>query len=314
MTTRVISESAAHDIRRRMLAALARSRTPGFHFPGYLLQLAWPHIGAASITETMPAWTHACNAGGEISFAALGVMLDTALATAPRLKIATGARQATVQLHAQFTGHASSGNLSMEAVLEGFSDGGSVRQALTRGVLSSAGKPICHASGTFVVLPPPVGVKLAPLPWQRGGGARLEPLDMSELDVSERAVMKACDRALAAADGTHSFIEHFWGVLPRPAPGGARCTVKIGPHLGNRVGHVQGGLLWGLAAATARAAVPRHPALSTISAWFVSPGRGTSLRIRSKVLHAGRSFAVVRTEIRNADGARVLEVVSNHAA
>jgi methyl-accepting chemotaxis protein len=32
------------------------------------------------------------------------------------------------------------------------------------------------------------------------------------------------------------------------------------------------------------------------------------------VLHAGRSFAVVRTEVRNADGTRVLEVVSNHAA
>lgn len=131
MPSSTLSPSAAQDIRHRMLGALARSRTPGFHFPGYLLQLAWPHIGATSITETMPAWTHACDAHGEISLAALGVILDTALATAPRLKIATGARQATVQLHAQFTGHPPSGDLSMEAVLEGFSDDGSVRQALT---------------------------------------------------------------------------------------------------------------------------------------------------------------------------------------
>ncbi|MEK6594279.1 MAG: PaaI family thioesterase [Pseudomonadota bacterium] len=314
MSHKLNNKSDAEDIRKRMLTALAGSRTPGFHFPGYLLQLAWPHIGATSITETMPAWAPACDARGETSLAALGVMLDTALATAPRLKIASGARQATVQLHAQFTGHPPCGDLSMEVALEGFSDGGTVRQALTRGVLSSAGKPVCHASGTFVVLPPPVGVKLAPLPWQRGGGAKIKPLDMKELDASERAVVKACDKALDAADDTHTFIERFWGVLPRPAPGGARCSVKIGPHLGNRVGHVQGGLLWGLAAATARAAVPRHPALSTISAWFVSPGRGKALRVRSKVLHAGRSFAVVRTEIKNADGTRVLEVVSNHAA
>jgi hypothetical protein len=35
---------------------------------------------------------------------------------------------------------------------------------------------------------------------------------------------------------------------------------------------------------------------------------------RSNVLHAGRSFAVVRTVIKNDDGTHVLEVVSNHAA
>jgi hypothetical protein len=87
----------AQDIRNRMLTALAGSRTPGFHFPGYLLRLAWPRIGTTSITEFMPAWPRACDAHGEISLTALGVMLDTALATAPRLQIASGARQATVR-------------------------------------------------------------------------------------------------------------------------------------------------------------------------------------------------------------------------
>jgi acyl-coenzyme A thioesterase PaaI-like protein len=304
----------AEAIRNRMLTALAGSRTPGFHFPGYLLQLAWPRIGTMSITEIMHAWPRVCNERGEVSLVALGVMLDTALATAPRLKIASGARQATVQLHAQFTGHPIRGDLSMQATLEGFSVGGTVRQALTRGVLRCAGKTMCHASGTFVVLPPPPGVELAPLPWQRGGNTRTKPLDLKELDAGERAVMKACDKALAAADDKICFIERFWGALPKPAPDGARCTVKIGPHIGNRVGHVQGGLLWGFAATTACAAAPRHPMLSTISAWFVSPGRGKALHVRSKVLHAGRSFAVVRTVIKNDDGTHVLEVVSNHAA
>jgi hypothetical protein len=36
--------------------------------------------------------------------------------------------------------------------------------------------------------------------------------------------------------------------------------------------------------------------------------------VRSRRIHEGRSFAAVRTEIRNADGSRVLEVVSHHAA
>jgi acyl-CoA thioesterase len=80
------------------------------------------------------------------------------------------------------------------------------------------------------------------------------------------------------------------------------------------VGHVQGGLLLGLAAITARAAAPRHPQLSAVAAWYISPGQGRALKIASKRFHEGRSFAAVRTEVRNADGTRVLEVVSHHAA
>ncbi|MGH8640631.1 MAG: PaaI family thioesterase, partial [Burkholderiales bacterium] len=95
---------------------------------------------------------------------------------------------------------------------------------------------------------------------------------------------------------------------------GARCTVKIGAQHGNRVGHVQGGLSFGLGAITACAAAPNHSQLSAIAAWYISPGQGKGLRIRSRRIHEGRSFAAVRTEIRNADGSRVLEVVSHHAA
>ncbi len=301
-------------ILRQTLLGLAANRTPGFHFPGHFLQIKWPQIGADVIVETMRAGVHCRNADGDINLAVLGMMLDTALATAPRLKIKAGARQATVQLSAQFTGHPVRDDLSMEAKLEGFSADRTVRQALTRGVLRSAGRPVCYASATFVVLPPPAGVALAPLPWQRAEGPPVEPLTEAQLDAGERAIVRACTAALARADATRSFIEHFWSVLPEPTGYGARCRVKNGPHLDNRVGHVQGGILLGLAAATAKTAVPRHPMLAGISAWFISPGKGKTLRVRSTVLHAGRSFAVVRSEIRTVEGALVLETVSNHAA
>jgi hypothetical protein len=173
---------------------------------------------------------------------------------------------------------------------------------------------VCHATGTFIVLPPPPGVNLAPLPWQRESGAPSTPLELKGLEPEERSVMKACESALKRADHEHAFIEHFWDVLPAPTRDGARCVVKLGPQHGNRVGHVQGGLLLGLAAITACAAAPRHPRLSGIAAWYISPGQGRALKIASKRIHEGRSFAAVRTEVRNADGARVLEVVSHHAA
>ncbi len=88
----------------------------------------------------------------------------------------------------------------------------------------------------------------------------------------------------------------------------------MGPHLANRVGHVQGGILTGMAAETGRCAVPNHPVLSNLSAWFTGPGAGGVLLARSTVVHAGRSLAVVRTEITGAGGARVLEATSAHSA
>jgi acyl-coenzyme A thioesterase PaaI-like protein len=308
------SLSDADAIRRQVLLALAANRTPGFHFPGHLLGCAWPRIGGDDLEQTMPDGPLSRNVDGSISLAAFCVLLDTALATASRLKIERGARQATVHLHAQFTGAPLRGDLKAHARLGGYTTGAAARQSLTSGTVFAGGTPACRASGTFVVLPPPPGVNLAPLPWQReDSGAAVAPLTPRELDSGERAVLKACDAALRRTGG-QGFLEHFWGILPVPTNQGARCTIRLGPQHANRVRHVQGGLLLGLAAITARAAAPRHPQLSGVAAWYISPGQGRALKIASKRIHEGRSFAAVRTEVRNADGSRVLEVVSHHAA
>lgn len=271
-------------------------------------------MGADTLVETMPDGPHCRAADGNIALTAFSVLLDTALATAPRLKIKRGVRQATVHLHARLTGRPLHGALSANARLESFSMGGAVREALSSATIHAGGKPVCHAMGNFVVLPPPRGVRLAPLPWQHKSRRPLLPLDDELLEPGERAIIKACNSALQRADQRHAFVEHFWNALPQATADGARCLVRIGPQHGNRVGHVQGGLLLGLAAVTAQAAAPQHPRLSAISAWFISPGLGPSLTIRSQRFHEGRSFTGIRTEIRNATGSRVLEVVSHHAA
>ena len=61
------------------------------------------------------------------------------------------------------------------------------------------------------------------------------------------------------------------------------------------------------------AAVPRHPLLTSASAWYISPGQGKALTARSTVLQTGRNVAVVRTEVFNAGRKLALEVISNHA-
>ena len=308
------SHPEAEEIRHHVLLALAANRAPGFHYPGHFLGLHWPRVGDNDLEEVMPDGPQARNVDGTVNLAAFCVQLDTALATASRLKIERGARQATVHLHAQFTGAPLRGELRAQTQMGGYTTGAAARQSITSGTVYAGGVPVCHATGTFIVLPPPSGVNLAPLPWQRESGELASPLDKEDLGSDERAVMKACNTALRRTVQQHAFIEHFWGALPVPTDIGSRCTVKIGPQHGNRVGHVQGGLLLGLAAITARAAAPQHPQLSTIAAWFISPGQGRTLKITSRRFHEGRSFAAVRTEIRNADGGRVLEVVSHHAA
>ena len=307
--------SDADAIRRQVLLALAENRAPGFHFPGYLVALAWPRLGENDLDQVMPESSQARNVDGSVNLVAFCVHLDTALATASRLKIERGARQATVHLHAQFTGVPLRGELRAYARMHGYTSGEVVRESMTDGTIYTGDVPVCHASATFVVLPPPPGVNLAPLPWQReGAAAPVAPLKPRELEPDERAVLKACNAALRRADDQRAFIERFWNIMPVRTDTGARCTVKLGPQHNNRVRHVQGGLLLGLAAITARAAAPQHPRLSAIAAWFISPGQGKALKIRSKRIHEGRSFAAVHTEVHNADGSRVLEVVSHHAA
>jgi acyl-coenzyme A thioesterase PaaI-like protein len=301
-------------IRERVLAALAADRTPGFHFPGHFLACAWPRLGTSDLEQILPDGPHVRDVDGSIHLAALCVLLDTALATASRLRIERGARQATVHLHVQFTGAVPRGELRAHARMHGYTSGAALRQSLTSGTIHAAHAVLCRASATFVVLPPPPGVNLAPLPWQREGGVPSAPLERAALDSRERSILEACEAALARADREHAFIERFWNILPVATERGARCTVKLGFQHANRVGHVQGGLLLAIAALTARAAAARHPQLSAVAAWYLRPGEGQALEAVSRRLHQGRSFATVRTEIRNAGGERVLEAVSHHAA
>lgn len=128
----------------------------------------------------------------------------------------------------------------------------------------------------------------------------------------EKAVVRRAERALRGAQ-PGEFLRRFWAPVVRHTPRGASGRLPIGLYVGNRVGHVQGGLSLHTALATALAAVPQHPLLTAVSAWYISPGRGKSLSARSTVLQKGRNVAVVRTELLATGARRVLEVISNHA-
>jgi len=304
----------AQAIRARVLRGIAGNRVAGLHFPGYFLDFQWQEVAGETARMTLADGPHCRDASGEIDIAALAILADTALATTARLKVAPGVRLATIHLQLQFTGAPATGDISAAARLLGFSAGAALRQSLSSATLSANGTAVCHASGEFGVLDPPPGVTLAPLPWQHVEAPAPAPVDAGVLAAHERAILKACDAALAKASPQASFIRHFWGGVPQRTANGASNRVIIGPHLGNRVGHVQGGILFGIAAASAGAAAPATMMLSNVSAWYISPGHGRALAVKSRVVHAGRTVAVIRTEIKTTAGERVLEAVTHHVA
>jgi acyl-coenzyme A thioesterase PaaI-like protein len=152
-----------------------------------------------------------------------------------------------------------------------------------------------------------------PVPMRNQRTPEPKRLPMDALKADERRLLQRAEESLATM--SHGdFLSRFWGFEPTPAAGGATCGMQNGSHVGNRVGHVQGGILMGLAAVTARAALPHHWSLGSITACYVSPGVGARLRARSRVVHRGRFTAVVRTEIVGAQRKRVLEVLTTHSA
>ena len=316
----MISQDSAPDhsgdeaIRARALRAIVANRVPGLHFPSHFLRIEWPEVAGDTARLTLADGPHCCDADGTVNISALGILADHALATPARVHAAPGARLATIHMHLQFTGTPVAGNLRAESRLLGRGEGAALRQSLSAATVYANGKPVCHARGEYVLLAPPPGVVLGPMPWERDGPPPAGPIGADDLDPHERAILKACDAALTKASPEAAFIQRLWGGIPHRTAQGARNRVAIGPHIGNRVGHVQGGILLGLAATSACSTAPPAMMLSNVSAWYIGPGRGTALKVRSRLVHAGRTMAVVRTEIKTADNEGVFLAVSHHIA
>ncbi len=118
---------------------------------------------------------------------------------------------------------------------------------------------------------------------------------------------------MGVAGGEESFVARFLGIVPRKTTEGASCRMTNGAHIGNRVGHAQGGILMGLAASTAAAAMGDEWRLASIAASFVSPGEGDVLEAVASPVHRGRWTGVARTEVIAPGARRVLEVSTTHA-
>ena len=297
-------------MRGRVLRAIALNRTPGYHFPGNFIDLSFDRVATEGTHLSYEAGEE--NAG---DIGSLAVAADFALGTAVRADLDPATRLATVSMTLELAATPGAGVVGMQSRRHGFVGEGDGRIGRSRVLLRDAGGEIGYGSGAFMVLKPPPGVELHPVPHRKRGDAEPAVLDERDLAEDELRILRHAERALErAAKSGQPFIRHFWGFLPERMPGGASCAMPNGPHVGNRVGYVQGGILLGLAAATATAALPEAWMLSAVAAAFVSPGQGPALQAQASVVHQGQRAAVIRTEVTRSDGRRVLEVMSTHVA
>jgi acyl-coenzyme A thioesterase PaaI-like protein len=288
------------------LRAIALNRTPGYHFPGNFIDLSFDRVDSAdsrlSYENDAPA-----------DMGALAVLADFALGTSIRAGLDPATRLATVSMTLELAALPRAGRVSAAARCHGFVGEGDGRIGRSRVLLEDAGGELGYGSGSFMVLKPPPGVALHPVPMRKRGDAEPPLPAEGELSADELRILRHAEQALErAAKAGQPFIRHFWGLLPEAAPGGASCVMPNGPHVGNRVGYVQGGILFALGAATAMAALPETWMLSSTAAAFISPGQGPALQARASVVHQGQRVSVVRTDVTRSDGRRVLEVMSTH--
>jgi len=308
------AQSEHEFIRRQVLRGLVLNRAGGYHFAGNFLDFSFDHVGQDEVRASLDPGPHCTEVDGRINIGAIAMLADLVLAVSVRAALEGSQRLATVAMTLQFTGVPLVERLEAAGTFCGFFKDGAGRQGLSRFVMRSCGSEVCHGSGSFMALDPPRGVTLRPMPHRRRGDPDPVLPAEKELARDELKALRNAEAALAqTASAGGAFIRHFWGYAPHKTVAGASCTMRNTPQIGNRVGHVQGGIVMGLAAVTASAALPPTWALVGISAWYISPGEGRVIKARSRVLHQGRLTAVVRTEITGKNNRRVLEVVTTHA-
>jgi uncharacterized protein (TIGR00369 family) len=289
-----------------VLRAIALNRTPGYHFPGNFIDLSFDRVASADTQVSYETAEH--------DIGSLAVAADFALGTAIRADLDPATRLATVSIALELAADPRPGIITAASRCHGFVGEGDGRIGRGRVVFEDARGEFGYGSGAFMVLAPPPGVTLHPVPMRKRGDAEPPLLTERDLAPDELSILRHADEALERAARTgQPFIRHFWGLRPEMEPGGASCVMPNGPHIGNRVGYVQGGILFGLAAATAAAALPETWMLSSMAAAFISPGQGPALKATASVVHQGQRVAVIRTEVMRSDGRRVLEVMSTHA-
>lgn len=292
------------DVLAAALDAVARTRALGMHYYGHLLGITSsrpdggrprPHLhpDPAVIPGVVPP-------------VALATVADLAVGSAVRAALGAGRRLGTVSFTLHHIGASARAPVSAEPnLLWADPDTGN---GLARCDLRDArGELVAAAQGWFLALPVPDGRHLPLLPWEREPAPTIEAVGEDDLDERERAAVRATLRAHERArDRGTSIGEELTCPLWSESTdeGTVLGSLRAGPEVSNRVGHVQGGALYGVALAAAARAVGPGMEVAEGHYQFVRPADGGQIDVEGAVLRRGRGAAFAEASL-SVEGRRV---------
>ena len=307
-------ELVQHPIFKKALRAIALTRTPGYHFCGNFFDFVYDKASSQHSVLHIDPEPQNTDREQSVHLVLLAILADMGLATGIRFGLDDRTRLATVSLNLQLTGARPTGRLEAVTNTQGHLQGAKGSQGLSLTHIQSDNTLIAVGYGAFMILPVPNGGTLPAVPWVEKKAPADPYLDMQTLTENESWILA---RVKASIEHCHQtgddFATHFLNFHPNQQERGAYCEVLNGPHIANRVGHVQGGVILALGMVTANAALDDEWMLSGVSATYISPGEGSAIHAQSKILHQGRMTAVVQTSIFNKTGRQALEIMSTHA-
>ncbi len=313
-STQLRANLAMHSaLYQRVERSLLISREARLAFPTVFMGATGRPAGDGAAVMTFKNDATFADGTGQLDWCALCALVDAVLGAVSDMKTGPRVRPATARIDLQVTGAPAKADVSVDARFLAFSNTSRVRQSLVAASIKCGDALVGNASATCVLLDLPTGQTRAQWPWL-SEDFDLAPHDAITFDARELHALKACEQAEAAASGAHPFIEHFWCGIPSASEGTASLRVSVTPHFGNRLGHVQGGLLVGMAIKVASGAAGRDTRLSNISAYVLSPATGPVLDVHAHVVRQGRNLTLVQTRITGASGKPVLEATSQHVA
>jgi len=286
----------------RSLAAVGRRRALGMHFYGHFLGIAdgWAGDGRSGLRlEGEPRGV----GSADVSGVAIATLADLALGAAIRSRLDKGTRLGTVTFTVQHPAAPVQGPL----VAEGQALFVAERRGTAQCVISSGDRPVAQAQGWFSALPAPAGRTLALLPWERDDPPEIAtpaPDDLDQDEVRAVAAARAAGRraALGGTAVSHELLPFEWEA---PTEGGIRGVLPIGPELANRVGHLQGGVVYGAAAVAAARAIGLPPSCVMDGHYqFLRPADGAYLTADATVTRRGRSVIFAESRL-SVDGTLV---------
>jgi acyl-coenzyme A thioesterase PaaI-like protein len=303
-----------HPIFKKAKRAIALTRTPGYHFCGNFFDFVYDNASSKHSEVHIDPEPQNTDHDQSVHLVLLAILADMGLATGIRYGLDDRTRLATVSLSLQFTGARPTGRVVAVTDTQGHLQGAKGGQGLSLTHIKADNTLIAVGYGAFMILPVPNGASLPAVPWVEKKAPVDPPLDLQTLTNDEKWILERVKASIEHCERTgEDFASHFLNFHPHSQERGAYCEVLNGPHVANRVGHVQGGVILALGMVTANAALGEEWMLSGVTATYISPGEGEAIHAQSKIIHQGRMTAVVQTSIYNKTGRQALEVLTTHA-